>query len=150
MLFREWADLPALCRRFFDGFSYFTADLVMDGGGGIGTVHTIFPQLFFGLRNAEQVCDQLCTAHVVENLLTDFQVLLAVNVIHGHAAVQSHVPGVLKYGKLICRDHTGIPGSFGKQLIPLLDIAAHDQSAAVFVQLVETVCHFLPIGLDGK
>ena len=110
----------------------------------------ILSELLLGLRNAEQVCDQLCTAHVVEDLLTDLQVLLAVNVIHGHAAVQSHVPGVLEYGKLICRDHTGIPGSFGKQLIPLLDIAAHDQSAAVFAQLVETVCHFLPIGLDGE
>ena len=122
----------------------------MHGGGRVGVADTVFPKLFLCLGNAKQVRNQFCAAHIVENFLTDFQILLSMNVVHGHTAIQTHISGILKYSEFLCRNHTGVPCGFGKQLIPLLDIAANDQSAAVFVQLIKPVCHFLTVGLDGK
>ena len=65
------------------------------------------------------------------------------DIVYGHSAIKPCVTRILKQRELLSRDNTGIPGSFGKQLIPLFDVATHNQTAAVFIQLVEAVGHLL-------
>ena len=72
------------------------------------------------------------------------------NVIYGHPTVESHIAGILEDGKFLCCDNTCILGCFRKQLVPLFNITAHNQAAAVFIQLIEVVGHLLAVGLDGE